>query len=44
VDITEQGREPEFSRTPIPTPLCSATLVTRRPTRLEARHAQVSRV
>ena len=44
VDITERGREPEFSRTPIPTPLCSARLVTRRPTRLEARHAQVSPV
>jgi len=39
VDITEKGRVPEFSRTPIPTPLCSATLVTRRPTRLAERHA-----
>jgi succinate dehydrogenase/fumarate reductase flavoprotein subunit len=46
VDIAEKGRGPEFTRTPIPAPLCSATLVTRRPTRLDARHAgeQVSPV
>jgi succinate dehydrogenase/fumarate reductase flavoprotein subunit len=46
VDITEKGRGPEFTRTPIPAPLCSATLVTRRPTRLAARRAgeQVSPV
>jgi hypothetical protein len=27
VDIVEKGRGPEFARTPIPAPLCSATLV-----------------
>jgi succinate dehydrogenase/fumarate reductase flavoprotein subunit len=46
VEIAEKGRGPEFTRTPIPTPLCSATLVTRRPTRLGSRYAseQVSSV
>jgi succinate dehydrogenase/fumarate reductase flavoprotein subunit len=38
VDITENGREPQFTKTPIPTPLCAVT-PTRRPTRLRSRAA-----
>jgi succinate dehydrogenase/fumarate reductase flavoprotein subunit len=36
VDITENSREPQFTKTPIPTPLCPVT-PTRRPTRLRRR-------
>jgi succinate dehydrogenase/fumarate reductase flavoprotein subunit len=36
VDITENGREPQFTKTPIPTPLCPVTPM-RRPTRLRSR-------
>ena len=38
VDIAENGRETQFTRTPIPTPLCPVT-PTRRPTRLRSRAA-----
>ena len=38
VDITENGREPQFTKTPIPTPLCAVTPA-RRPTRLSSRAA-----
>jgi succinate dehydrogenase/fumarate reductase flavoprotein subunit len=42
VDLTEKGRAPQFGKTPIPTPLCSATLATRRPTRSISSQAQVA--
>jgi succinate dehydrogenase/fumarate reductase flavoprotein subunit len=44
VDIAEQSGAPQFGKTPIPTPLCSATLVTRRPTRAISGQAQVAGV
>jgi succinate dehydrogenase/fumarate reductase flavoprotein subunit len=44
VDIAERAGTPQFSKTPIPTPLCSATLVTRRPTRMISSRAQVAGV
>ena len=34
VDITENGRAPQFTMTAIPTPLCAVTPLARRPTRL----------
>ena len=34
VDIAERGRAPRFTKTPIPTPLCPATPLGRRPMRL----------
>lgn len=44
VDIMERGGRPHFAKTPIPTPLCSATLVTRRPTRAISGQAHVAGV
>ena len=39
VDIAETGNGPAFSKTPVPTPLCPATPLQRRPTRLAQRAA-----
>ncbi len=37
VDVAETGNGPSFVKTPVPTPLCPATPLQRRPTRLAAR-------
>jgi len=42
VDITAHGDEPQFCKTPVPTPLC-AVAPTRRPTRLRGHAAQEGR-
>jgi succinate dehydrogenase/fumarate reductase flavoprotein subunit len=42
VDITAQGGEPQFSKTPVPTPLCPVAS-TRRPTRLRIQTAEGDR-
>lgn len=39
VDIAETANGPSFVKTPVPTPLCPATPLTRRPSRLAARQA-----
>ena len=41
VDVAEHGGEPQFSRTPIPTPICPADVRTVRPTRLR-KHVAVA--
>jgi succinate dehydrogenase/fumarate reductase flavoprotein subunit len=41
IDIAERERAPQFTRTPIPTPLCPVTPVARRPTRLGVRSDSV---
>ena len=37
VDVTETGNGPAFTKTPVPTPYCSVTLLRRKPSRLAAR-------
>ena len=39
VDVAETGNGPAFTKTPVPTPLCSAGPLARRPTRFAARAA-----
>jgi succinate dehydrogenase/fumarate reductase flavoprotein subunit len=39
VDISETGNGPAFTKTPVPTPLCPATPLARRPSRLVSRDA-----
>jgi succinate dehydrogenase/fumarate reductase flavoprotein subunit len=39
VDISETGNGPAFTKTPVPTPLCPATPLARRPSRLASRDA-----
>jgi succinate dehydrogenase/fumarate reductase flavoprotein subunit len=39
VDVSESGNGPAFSKTPVPTPYCSVTLLRKKPARLAARAA-----
>jgi len=42
IDIAQGSNGPSFSKTPIPTPLCSAAPLTRSPTRRIAQHGEVA--
>ena len=42
IDIAQGNGGPSFSKTPIPTPLCSAAPLSRSPTRRIAQHGEVA--
>jgi len=44
VDVSETGNGPAFTKTPVPTPLCSVEPITRRPSRLAPRGAEVASI